>query len=75
MATAKGKVVYVGKWGPLGLKVQIKHSASFSTEHGHLLDAAVKKGQEVDRGDHKTGQRPVAAARLVRAARADRGQR
>jgi murein DD-endopeptidase MepM/ murein hydrolase activator NlpD len=46
MATAKGKVVYVGKWGPLGLKVQIKHSASFSTEYGHLLDAAVKKGQE-----------------------------
>jgi murein DD-endopeptidase MepM/ murein hydrolase activator NlpD len=51
MATAKGKVVYVGKWGPLGLKVQIKHNASFSTEYGHLLDAAVKKGQEVDRGE------------------------
>jgi hypothetical protein len=77
MATAKGKVVYVGKWGPLGLKVQIKHSASFSTEHGHLLDAAVKKGQEVDRGDMLSGFRswtdwridfPLCWCRLVRRA-------
>ena len=51
MATAKGKVVYVGKWGPLGLKVKIKHNASFITEYGHLLDAAVKKGQKVGRGE------------------------
>jgi murein DD-endopeptidase MepM/ murein hydrolase activator NlpD len=51
MAPAKGKVVFVGKNGSLGLTVKIRHSAVYETEYAHLLKAAVKKGQQVERGE------------------------
>jgi murein DD-endopeptidase MepM/ murein hydrolase activator NlpD len=51
MATAKGKVVSVRKWGSLGLIVKIRHDSMYTTLYGHLLKSAVKRGQEVDRGD------------------------
>ena len=51
MAPAKGKVIGVGKYGSLGLTVRIKHSSTYTTEYGHLLKAAVKRGQSVERGE------------------------
>jgi murein DD-endopeptidase MepM/ murein hydrolase activator NlpD len=51
MAPAKGKVIGAGKFGSLGLTVRIKHSSTYTTEYGHLLEAAVKKGQSVERGE------------------------
>ena len=51
MAPAKGKVAFVRKWGALGLMVSIRHNSVYTTEYGHLLESAVKKGQDVERGD------------------------
>ncbi|MEJ2723039.1 MAG: M23 family metallopeptidase [Deltaproteobacteria bacterium] len=51
VAPAKGKVVFVGKNGSLGLTVKIRHNAAYETEYGHLLKASVKKGQNVERGE------------------------
>ena len=51
MAPARGKVVFVGKNGSLGLTVKIKHNSAYETEYAHLLKAAVKKGQNVERGE------------------------
>lgn len=50
-ATAKGRVVHVGKIGPLGLMVKIQHLQGLVTEYGHLLKATVKRGQSVNRGE------------------------
>lgn len=50
IAPAKGRVTLVRKWGSLGLMVRIKHNSMYTTEYGHLLKAAVKKGQTVERG-------------------------
>jgi len=50
-STAKGKVTFVGENGAMGLTVKVKHGASYQTMYGHLLEAAVKKGQSVARGD------------------------
>jgi len=51
MAPAKGKVISVRKWGSMGLMVKIKHDSTYKTVYGHLLKAAVKRGQHVNRGD------------------------
>jgi murein DD-endopeptidase MepM/ murein hydrolase activator NlpD len=51
VAPAKGKVIFVRKNGSLGLTVRIRHNAVYETEYGHLLKAAVKKGQDVERGE------------------------
>jgi murein DD-endopeptidase MepM/ murein hydrolase activator NlpD len=51
MAPAKGRVTRVRRWGSLGLMVRIKHNSKYTTEYGHLLKAAVKKGQTVERGE------------------------
>ena len=51
MAPAKGRVNLVRKWGALGLMVRIRHNSTYTTEYGHLLKSAVKKGQYVERGD------------------------
>ena len=51
MAPAKGRVNLVRKWGALGLVVRIRHNSTYTTEYGHLLKSAVKKGQYVERGD------------------------
>lgn len=51
VAPANGKVFFLGKQGLLGLVIKIRHNKVYSTEYGHLLKAAVKKGQEVKRGE------------------------
>lgn len=51
VAPAKGTVVFVGKDGPLGMSVRIKHDSVFETTYGHLQKASVKKGQAVERGE------------------------
>jgi murein DD-endopeptidase MepM/ murein hydrolase activator NlpD len=51
MASASGKVLAVKKKGSLGLIVKIRHSPVFATVYGHLLKAAVKRGQHVKRGE------------------------
>ena len=51
MAPAKGKVILVRKWGSMGLMAKIRHDSTYTTVYGHLLKAAVKKGQHVKRGD------------------------
>ena len=51
MAPAKGKVISVRKWGSMGLMVSIRHDSTYKTVYGHLLKAAVEKGQHVNRGD------------------------
>ena len=51
VATAKGKIIFVGKNGLLGLTVKIRHNSTYATEYGHLLKAVVKRGQHVKRGE------------------------
>jgi len=51
MAPAKGKVIFQGKWGSMGLSVRVRHDSTFTTIYGHLLKTAVKKGQYVKRGE------------------------
>jgi len=51
MAPAKGKVYFVRNWGSMGLTIKIKHNSTYHTTYGHLLKAAVKKGQAVNRGE------------------------
>jgi murein DD-endopeptidase MepM/ murein hydrolase activator NlpD len=51
LAPAKGTVAFVGKDGPLGMTVQIKHDSVYETTYGHLHSASVKRGQHVDRGE------------------------
>jgi murein DD-endopeptidase MepM/ murein hydrolase activator NlpD len=51
LSPAKGTVAFVGKDGPLGMSVRIKHDSVYETTYGHLHSASVKKGQHVDRGE------------------------
>lgn len=51
IAPAKGTVAFVGKNGPLGMSVQIRHDSVYETTYGHLNKAIVKKGQPVERGE------------------------
>jgi murein DD-endopeptidase MepM/ murein hydrolase activator NlpD len=51
IAPARGKVISVRKWGSMGLMIKIRHDSTYKTVYGHLLKAAVKKGQHVARGE------------------------
>jgi len=51
IAPAKGIVSFVGKNGPLGMSVKIRHDSAYETTYGHLQKASVKKGQHVERGE------------------------
>ena len=51
MATANGKVSFSQRWGSMGRTVKINHDSKFKTIYGHLLRIAVKKGQDVKRGE------------------------
>jgi murein DD-endopeptidase MepM/ murein hydrolase activator NlpD len=51
MATANGTVKIARNWGSMGLTIKIKHNSAYMTTYGHLLRAAVKKGQHVKRGE------------------------
>jgi len=48
LATAPGKVIFVGRNGAYGLMVEIDHGQGFKSKYGHLKKTHVKKGQEVD---------------------------
>jgi murein DD-endopeptidase MepM/ murein hydrolase activator NlpD len=50
IAPAKGKVIFAGKNGSLGLSIEIQHDSSLKTIYGHLLKSEVQKGQLVQRG-------------------------
>jgi murein DD-endopeptidase MepM/ murein hydrolase activator NlpD len=51
IAPAHGTIDFVGKDGALGLSVRIKHDSVYKSTYGHLDKAAVKRGQQVNRGD------------------------
>jgi len=50
IATARGKVKFVGTKGPLGRTVIIDHGYGVRTHYGHNQENLVKRGQEVERG-------------------------
>ena len=49
-ATAPGKVVHAGWFGPYGRMVEIEHGNGFKTRYGHMRKLRVKKGEEVTVG-------------------------
>ncbi|MBV1901902.1 MAG: M23 family metallopeptidase, partial [Kordiimonadaceae bacterium] len=49
-ATAAGKVVHAGWFGPYGRMVEIEHSNGFKTRYGHMKKVRVKKGELVSIG-------------------------
>ncbi len=50
-ATAEGTISYVGDQGAYGNLLVVGHGFGLETRYGHLLDYAVKKGDQVKRGD------------------------
>jgi len=46
-ATAPGKVVHAGWFGPYGRMVEIEHGNGFKTRYGHMRKLRVKKGDTV----------------------------
>ena len=50
IATARGKVKFVGRKGPLGKTVIIDHGYGVRTHYGHNQDNLVERGEEVERG-------------------------
>jgi len=50
IATARGKVKFVGTKGPLGKTVIVDHGYGVRTHYGHNRENLVKRGEEVDRG-------------------------
>ncbi len=50
IAPARGRVVFAGQNGPLGLSVTIDHGYGVRTQYGHNQALHVKAGQEVTRG-------------------------
>ncbi len=53
-ATAPGKVVHAGWFGPYGQMVEIDHGNGFRTRYGHMRKLRVEKGDEVELG-HRIG--------------------
>jgi murein DD-endopeptidase MepM/ murein hydrolase activator NlpD len=51
VATARGKVVFSGKRGPLGDSLIIDHGYGMRTQYGHVHEVFVKRGDAVERGD------------------------
>lgn len=49
-ATAAGRVKRASRHGSLGNLVEVDHGNGFVTRYGHMKAFAVKKGQEVERG-------------------------
>ena len=50
IATARGKVKFVGRKGPLGKTVIVDHGYGVRTHYGHSQENLVKRGEEVERG-------------------------
>ena len=51
VAPAAGRVVFVGRKGPLGNAVVVEHGFGVRTLYGHAKEIHVKIGQELKRGD------------------------
>jgi len=51
IAPAQGRVVFVGKRGPLGNSIVIDHGHGVRTQYGHSDELRVKLGQRVERGE------------------------
>lgn len=51
VAPAAGRVVFVGRKGPLGKTVVVDHGFGVRTLYGHNKDIHVKIGQELERGE------------------------
>jgi len=51
VAPARGRVVFVGRKGPLGKTVMIDHGFGLRTSYGHAAEIYAEKGQEVERGE------------------------
>jgi murein DD-endopeptidase MepM/ murein hydrolase activator NlpD len=51
VAPARGRVVFVGRKGPLGKTLKIDHGFGLRTFYGHAAEIHVKRGQEVERGE------------------------
>ena len=50
IASARGRIKFAGKRGPLGNTVIIDHGYGVRTHYGHTDEVLVKRGQPVDRG-------------------------
>jgi murein DD-endopeptidase MepM/ murein hydrolase activator NlpD len=50
VAPARGRVIFVGHKGPLGMTLTIDHGYGVHTVYGHASEILVKTGQQVDRG-------------------------
>jgi murein DD-endopeptidase MepM/ murein hydrolase activator NlpD len=50
VAAASGRVVFVGRKGPLGKSVVVDHGFGVRTIYGHAKELFVKAGDELDRG-------------------------
>ena len=48
LATAPGKVTFVGRKGPYGKMVEVDHGMGLITRYGHLRRIHVKNGQQVE---------------------------
>jgi murein DD-endopeptidase MepM/ murein hydrolase activator NlpD len=51
LATAPGKVTFVGWNGGYGLSVEIDHGSGYTTYYAHLNQSKVSKGDKVDKGE------------------------
>lgn len=51
VAPARGRVIFVGRKGPLGQAVIIDHGYGTRTTYGHTKEVFVHKGEEVERGE------------------------
>ncbi|NDV20601.1 peptidoglycan DD-metalloendopeptidase family protein [Pseudodesulfovibrio sp. JC047] len=50
-APARGSIIFSGRDGSYGLSVQLRHNSSLMTRYAHMYRIAIKKGQEVTRGE------------------------
>jgi murein DD-endopeptidase MepM/ murein hydrolase activator NlpD len=50
VAPARGRVVFVGRKGPLGKSLVIDHGFGLRTSYGHVADFDVERGQKIERG-------------------------
>jgi murein DD-endopeptidase MepM/ murein hydrolase activator NlpD len=51
LATADGRVSFVGQRGDYGLMVEIDHGHGIVTRYAHASRTHVRRGQRVERGD------------------------
>jgi murein DD-endopeptidase MepM/ murein hydrolase activator NlpD len=51
VASARGRVAFVGRRGEFGLMVEIDHGSGRTTRYAHLSRAVVRLGQRLERGE------------------------